>query len=113
MAELVTIDEYRLQVAKQMSENALQDQIEALAFDLGWKTYHTHDSRRSNPGWPDLALVHPKRGRFMVRELKKHTGRVSKEQREWLDALTGAGVDAGVWRPMDMIDKTVERELSA
>jgi hypothetical protein len=113
MADLVSIDEYNRMVAAQMSENALQDQIEALAFDLGWKTYHTHDSRRSDPGWPDLALVHPARGRFMVRELKKQTGRVSKEQREWLDALTGAGVDAGVWRPIDYVTRAVERELTA
>lgn len=112
MAELVSIDDYRRQVAAEMRENALQDQIEALAFDLGWKTYHTHDSRRSNAGWPDLALVHPDRARFMVRELKTMRGRVTPEQREWLDGLTAAGVDAGVWRPMDLLNETVLRELT-
>lgn len=112
MAELVTMDEYRRQVANDMRESALQDQVEAMAFDLGWKTYHTHDSRRSNPGWPDLALVHPTRGLFMVRELKTQRGRVSPEQREWLDALTNAGINASIWRPMDYVNHTVLRELS-
>lgn len=112
MAELVTIDEYQRQVAAEMRENALQDQIEALAFDLGWLTYHTHDSRRSDPGWPDLAMVHPKRGRFIVRELKTMRGRVSADQRKWLDGLTAAGIDAGVWRPIDYVNRTVEHELT-
>lgn len=113
MADRITKAQYDAMVADQMSETALQAQIMALAFDLGWLAYHTHDSRRSNPGWPDLALCHPKRGRFMVRELKKMNGRVSPEQRKWLDALRTADVDARIWRPVDLLDGTILDELTA
>lgn len=113
MADRITKQQYEVMVADQMTEAALQQQVMALAFDLGWLAYHTHDSRRSNPGWPDLALCHPKRGRFMVRELKKSTGRLTPKQLEWLHALEAAGIDAGVWRPTQLLDGTVLTELTA
>lgn len=113
MANLVTIDEYRRQVAHDMNEETLRLKVKTLARELGWMSYHTHDSRRSDAGWPDVALVHPKHGRFLVRELKAERGRVSAEQRDWLDALKNAGVDVGVWRPMHYLDETVLRELTA
>lgn len=113
MPDRITKAQYDAMVADQMSEDALQAQIMALAFDLGWLAYHTHDSRRSNPGWPDLALCHPKRGRFMVRELKKSNGRVTPEQRKWIHALGESGIDVGVWRPAELLDGTVLAELTA
>jgi hypothetical protein len=113
MAELVTPDEYRRQVAKDMAEETLRLRIKALAKELGWMSYHTHDSRRSDAGWPDVALVHPKGRRFMVRELKSQRGKLTRDQVDWLAALGGAGVDVGVWRPMDYLDETVLRELTA
>jgi len=66
---------------------------------FGWLVYHTHDSRRSQPGFPDLVLV---RDRVLYRELKAATGRVSAEQQVWLDRLERAGADAAVWRPGDI-----------
>jgi hypothetical protein len=113
MAKLVTIDEYRRQIANGMSEETLRLKIKGLAKELGWMSYHTHDSRRSDAGWPDLALVHPIRGRFMIRELKDERRKVTTEQADWLHALKLAGVDAGVWRHMDFVDETVLRELLA
>lgn len=113
MAELVSLDEYRRQIAKDMPEETLRLKIKQLAKELGWMSYHTHDARRSDAGWPDVALVHPKGGRFMVRELKTERGTVTKEQREWLHALADAGIDTGVWRPMQYLDETVLRELTA
>jgi hypothetical protein len=59
--------------------------------------YHTFDSRRSERGYPDLTIAGP-RG-VIFRELKSSTGRLSPDQRRWLDRLTEAGADAGVWRP--------------
>jgi hypothetical protein len=113
MADLVTIDEYRRRIAKDMAEETLRLKVKGLAKELGWLSYHTHDSRRSDAGWPDVALVHPKHGRFLVRELKTERGTVTPEQRKWLEALADAGVDAGVWRPMQYLDETVLRELTA
>ena len=92
-----------------MTESELQANIRELAKLLGWLTYHTHDSRRSEPGFPDLVLVG--HGRMLVRELKDARGRVSDEQRDWLEAFDRAGVDQGVWRPADWLDGTIEREL--
>ncbi len=74
-----------------------------LAAWRGWRSYHVHDSRRSAPGWPDLALV---RGdRMIAAELKTRTGRVSTAQAEWLGALGQVpGIEAHVWRPADWLD---------
>lgn len=69
-----------------------------LALTLGWRVYHTHDSRRSEPGFPDLVLV---RERVLFREVKTQQGRMRPEQQTWLDLLTKAGADAKVWRPAD------------
>jgi hypothetical protein len=76
----------------------------------GWLIYHTHDSRRSEHGWPDLAVKRPD-GRVLFRELKKQDGRVTAEQEAWLKALAGEGMNVGVWRPIDWLDRTVHREL--
>lgn len=73
--------------------------------------YHTHDSRRSAPGFPDLVLVNTRTGRVLFRELKTNKGRVSPEQSEWLDGLTACGMDAAVWRPNDLDDGRVLAEL--
>ena len=81
-----------------MLEREWQAQVVSAAQALGWTTYHTHDSRRSDKGWPDLVLV---RDRLVVAELKTATGRVSSEQRMWLDLLKSAGVETYLWRPDD------------
>jgi len=61
--------------------------------------YHTHDSRRSEPGYPDVTVCGP-RG-VLFRELKAERGRLSPDQRVWLERLREAGGDAAVWRPVD------------
>lgn len=104
--------EYETLVARDMSEESLQRRILRLARELGWKAYHTYDSRRSQPGWPDLALVSVKRRRFLVAELKKERGVVSADQHAWLTALAAAGVETHVWRPTDLLDETVLRVLT-
>lgn len=81
-----------------MTEREWQSQVVSLAKRLGWLVYHTHDSRRSEPGWPDLALV---RERFILAELKAEKGRVSTAQQKWIDALRRAGVETYIWRPSD------------
>ena len=82
-------------------EKALQARIIEAARALHWRTYHVFDSRRSAPGWPDLAMV---RGdRLIFAELKSAKGKVTVEQQEWLDALAKVpGVECFVWRPEDV-----------
>lgn len=84
-----------------LSEREWQSQVIRAARSLDWTVYHTHDSRRSNPGWPDLALV---RDRLVIAELKTDTGKLSADQERWLDLLTNAGVETYVWRPRDLDD---------
>ena len=81
-----------------MTEREWQAQVVDAARLMGWRVYHTHDSRRSEPGWPDLALV---RDRLVMAELKTDTGRVSNDQQKWLALLTAAGVETYLWRPSD------------
>ena len=78
----------------------------------GWLVYHTYDSRRSNPGFPDLVLVRD--GWLVFAELKTEKGVVSRKQREWLEALAAVSwrlstrpgyepalILARIWRPSD------------
>jgi hypothetical protein len=84
------------------TERDLAAYVAQLARLGGWLRYHTHDSRRSPHGYPDETLVHPGRRLVLFRELKSDDGRVRPEQERWLDALTAAAADAGVWRPRDL-----------
>lgn len=63
---------------------------------LGLHCYHTHDSRRSVPGFPDLVIAGP--GGVLFRELKA-ASRLSRQQSDWITALARAGADVTVWRP--------------
>lgn len=85
----------------QGQSNWSEAQLQALVVDaakaLGLGIYHTYDSRKSQPGFPDLVIV-GKNG-VLFRELKASKGKVSASQTFWLDILEAAGEDSGVWRP--------------
>jgi hypothetical protein len=86
--------------SRPISEEALLQHIRALAKRTGWLTYHTHDSRRSEDGWPDLVLCDGKR--LIIAELKSATGKLTPEQMSWLALLAHTGkVECYVWRPTD------------
>lgn len=91
------------------SEAGFQKQVIELATLCGWDHYHTHDSRRSPEGWPDLALWRP--GSFLLVELKAQNGRVTPAQRAMLYSLRLALPAGSVhfWRPSDWPD--IERIL--
>src|SRR5579871_2839737 len=78
-------------------ERAFQAAVEEFARLCGWRVYHAHDSRRSEPGWPDLAMCRGER--LVCAELKTRTGRVRPEQRDWMAALERVpGVEVYLWR---------------
>jgi hypothetical protein len=84
---------------------------------FGWLAYHTHDSRSSAAGFPDLCMT---RGPEIVfAELKSERGKVTAAQQEWLDALDAVpGTEVYVWRPRDQDDvltrlRAKERPLHA
>jgi hypothetical protein len=89
-----------------MSEAQWQAAVLDLAHALKWEHYHTHDSRRSPSGFPDLVLV---RDRVIFAELKSERGDLVGTQYEWLMRLVHAGMEAYVWRPSDWPE--VERIL--
>ena len=91
-----------------MTERELQNAVLELAGYLGWLTYHTYDSRRSNAGFPDLALVRP--GRLIFAELKSAKGKVSDAQVRWI-ALLQTVAEAYVWYPEHWISGRIEAVL--
>ncbi len=86
-------------LVKTMREQEFQVFVVTLAKQLGWYVYHTHDSRGSEAGFPDLTLV---RGTQLVfAELKRESGRVTPAQRRVHVLFEGAGHLVCVWRPSD------------
>ena len=83
----------------ELTEKQFQSRIIDLAKRTRWLVYHTHDSRRSEPGFPDLVLV---RECVLFRELKTEKGRITPAQKTWGARLIDAGADYAVWRPSDM-----------
>lgn len=99
-------------LARSMSEAELQSAVIARARALGWRWYHTHDSRRSPGGFPDLVLVNAARGRLIFAELKREGGRFRPGQEEWLSDLRRAHGGVYVWRPSDLLIGEIDRVLT-
>ena len=109
-----------------ISEAQLTQTIIEMGRALGFLVYHTGDSRRSEPGVPDLLMVSqpPMRPRVIFMELKKTKGRLTKGrlsprtgrylpgQEDWFNALyrcdvrrsasEGSMVEVYLVRPGDM-----------
>jgi hypothetical protein len=87
-----------------------EDELDANFLDYckvgGWLTYHTHDSRRSEGGFPDRVAV--RGGRILFAELKTATGRVSPKQKIWLAVLGKLAeyapgvIFVRLWRPANI-----------
>lgn len=98
----------------------LESEFQTTVLDLAkWKgytlVYHTYDSRKSHPGWPDLVLIklgrNGKPTRMVCLELKRHPRKPTPAQLAWVAALdTVPGVDAMVAYPEDLA--AIERLLS-
>lgn len=97
----------------QMNEKDFQNMVigAARSLDPGMLIYHTYDSRRSEPGYPDLHLVSARFGISIFRELKTAKGRVSEPQKKWLQRMNDVGLDAAVWRPEDWLSGRITAEL--
>lgn len=94
--------------ATKLSEREFMAQVVAFAKLHGWKVYHTHDSRRSESGFPDLVMV--RRGEILFAELKVGKGKPTDAQWAWLCDLREAHAQAWVWRPEHW--QTIEGLLS-
>ena len=96
-------------VSEKDGEARLQHQIVTVARLHGWRfVYHTFDSRRSQPGFPDLVMLRDNRG-FAI-EVKVERGKVTRAQEGWLDAFALIpGFEAWVVRPSNFAE--LERRL--
>ena len=95
-------------IASKMSERELQDAVLELARYLGWRCYHTHDSRHSAAGFPDLVMVRDTR--LIFAELKSERGNLSIDQQHWLAALNPCA-EVYAWWPGHWLNGTIERVL--
>ena len=96
--------EYRAMAMASWTESEFLDELIAQALVRGWHVYHPRPAR-SDRGWrtagqgtpvgfPDLTLCRD--GVVIFAELKSEKGRLSDDQRAWLEACGGQ-----VWRPSD------------
>jgi len=95
-----------------ITEAELQQAVVTLGRLLGFKLiYHTHDSRHSAEGFPDLVMVSARHKRVLFVELKSETGQLSEHQTIWFAELLAAEAEVYVWRPKDWRDGTIEHIL--
>jgi hypothetical protein len=101
---------FRAAVASAKSEAEFQSAVIGLAKAFKWLVHAQRPARtkdgwrtpiQGDPGFPDLALVHPERGQVIFAELKFGKNTADDNQVRWLDALRDAGFASGVWRPSD------------
>ena len=98
-----------------MTEKELQANVVELARLMGWRHYHTYDSRHSPEGFPDLILI--RLGRLIFAELKSEHGRITQTQKDWLEELglvearSNGTVQVCLWRPEDWLSGRVEEAL--
>ncbi|MGW0731888.1 VRR-NUC domain-containing protein [Streptomyces sp. NPDC002851] len=86
-----------------MTEEEFRRHVRKLAALRGWAlAYHTHNSQRSDAGWPDEVYGHPKARRTIFAEFKSNTGRLRAAQRDWLKHLAACGFETALWRPKDL-----------
>ena len=80
-------------------ERRFMERIRTLAKAHSWKCFHVYDSRRSEPGWPDMILCDGVS--LLGVEVKTNTGKLTPEQQIRLSLLEHAGVETHIWKPKD------------
>lgn len=99
-------------IVSRMTETELMEKIRSACKDLGLLAFHDYDSRRSwGPGFPDLVVAGP-RG-VIFRECKDMRNQLSPDQRKWRHMLAVGSADYGLWRPSDLLDNGIARELES
>jgi hypothetical protein len=104
------------------TERAFQASVLAYARMMGWQAFHdnatnaprrcsacgvTRSLPRNVAGMPDLILI--RRPRIVWAELKSERGKLTDDQRAWIEELRACGQAVYVWRPSDW--REVERVL--
>ena len=90
------------------SETGFQAWVVGCGLTFGWKVYHTHDSRHSEEGFPDLVMLRGER--MIVAELKVGGKVPTRAQVDWLLAFSRvAGSECYLWdeTDRDVIERTL------
>lgn len=97
--------------AAAMSEEQLEAKVKDMARKHGLVPFDQGDARRQKVrGWPDLVIIG---GRdILYRELKTERGLITLEQRRVGSLLAKGGGNWSTWRPHDLIDGTIERQIA-
>lgn len=96
-----------------MLEKDFAKQVESVLNLFGWTWKHDLPAVRQSGRWatalsgakgfPDYFAVRGKR--IVCAELKNEKGRLSVEQKQWIELLQASGqVEVYVWRPQDLKD---------
>lgn len=102
----------RAVVASAATEAEWQATLIAAARAAGWWVMHHHDSRGTEPGWPDLTCI---RGKELVYiECKSERGRLTGPQMIVLGMLAETGTEVIVARPsdVDVIDRLTRARVT-
>ena len=91
-----------------ISECDFSTAVEDLLKLFGWKYHHSRPARTEH-GWRTALSGHKgfldyiavRSSRLLIFELKSEKGTISREQKEWIDALRETGVIVEIWRPSD------------
>ena len=85
-----------------ISEKAFMAAVVKMARQQHYMVYHTHTSKRSPEGFPDLICARAGSPLLAI-ETKTDVGQVTLAQQAWLEALAGCtGVVAECWRPAQL-----------
>ncbi len=95
-------EEFTQIVNRSMSERALQAQCLGALNSLGWRVHHIFEqaqyARRTDRGFPDICAT--KDGRIIYAELKSERGKLTEDQKLWLNDLAkNIGAEVYVVRP--------------
>jgi hypothetical protein len=94
-------------LAESLPESAFQQQVVDIATRLGYKHFHVHNSRRSDPGWPDIVFAHDGKCRLVFVEFKIEGGKVTPEQTAWHDTLAKCDMEIYLVYPRHL-DEIIE-----
>ena len=114
-SDAISVEEYHAQLYAGMSENALLGHILGHCRTFGLLHHHLFEqgrgkpcpacganvpgryARRTDSGFPDLLILPP--GRAVYVELKSEKGKVTNNQRRWLNSLAAVHREVYLVRP--------------
>ena len=105
-------------LALSITEEQLQNATIQTAHSLGWIVAHFRPAltqrgwrtpvQADGKGFPDLVLV---RDRVIFVELKRESGKPTRDQRVWMEKLEAAGAEVYLWKPSHLRSGEIEETL--